>query len=232
MVNNSDKNTGSSPNESTNMHLTGTLQSAPTPNQGDSQNSGEQQRMNDSQNVVLQNARPIINTIYTKKSYNMDAVDVLVDVSSETGQWVGIKYEFWIRQLLEAFVTNNIEDEKEKIFLARSKIDSSNNNTIKAFIDSCKPIAEAQTFSEFRRLLSNVMIRGVATSYIEAFTNFKKIVWTSNVPIYGIFTKLSDAIEEYVMLMYSQTREVVTEKIKRSLILSQFVEECPKRWHS
>src|SRR5215469_3920852 len=34
------------------------------------------------------------------------------------------------------------------------------------------------------------------------------------------------------MLMYNQTREIVSEKIKRSLILSQFLEQCPKRWHS
>jgi len=75
------------------------------------------------------------------------------------------------------------------------------------------------------------MIRGIATNYLEAFTNFKKIVWVQNSPIYGIFTKLSDAIEEYAMLMYSQTREIVSEKIKRSLIMAQFLESCPKRWH-
>src|SRR5215469_2441053 len=232
MVNNSDKNTGSSPNGSTNMHLTNAWPSAPKANQSDSQNSGAQQHVNDSQNAVLQNARPIINTIYTKKSYNMDAVDVLVGVSSETGQWVGIKYEFWIRQLLEAFVTNNIEDEKEKIFLARSKIDSLNNNTIKAFIDSCKPIAEAQTFGEFRRLLSNVMIKGTSTNYLDAFSNFKKIIWEQNAPIYAFFAKLSEALEEYSMLLYTQTREIVSERIKKSLILSQFAEQCPKKWHS
>src|SRR5215469_11381923 len=232
MVNNSDKNTGSSPNESTNMHLTGTLQSAPTPNQGDSQNSGEQQRMNDSQNVVLQDARPAINTIYTKKSYNMDAVDMLVGVSTETGRWVGITYEFWIRQLLEAFVTNNIEEEKEKIFLARSKIDSSNNNTIKTFIDSCKPIAEAQTFEEFRRLLSNVMIKGTSTNYLDAFSNFKKVIWEQNAPIYAFFAELSEAVKEYSILLYTQTREIVSERINKSLILSQFAEQCPKKWHS
>ena len=128
--------------------------------------------MNGLQNAVSQDARPVINTIYTKKSYNLDAVDTLVGVSTEIGRWVGIKYEYWIRQLLEAFITNNIDDEREKIFLARSKIDSSNNNTIKAFIESCKSISEAQTFSEFRRLFSNVMIKGVATNYQESFANF------------------------------------------------------------
>src|SRR5215469_5508165 len=232
MVNNSDINTGFSPNESTNMPLTGTGQSAPSANQSDLQNNGGHQQVNDAQNAVLRLARPTINTIYTKKSYNMDAVDVLVGVSSETGQWVGIKYEFWIRQLLEAFVTNNIEDEKEKIFLARSKIDSLNNNTIKAFIDSCKPIAEAQTFGEFRRLLSNVMIKGTSTNYLDAFSNFKKIVWEQNAPIYAFFAKLSEALEEYSMLLYTQTREMVSERIKKSLILSQFADQCPKKWHS
>src|SRR5215469_1896143 len=51
-------------------------------------------------------------------------------------------------------------------------------------------------------------------------------------PIYGFFTKLADAIEEYAMLMYSQTKEVVSERIKRSLILSQFLEQCPRKWQS
>ena len=85
MANNGDINTGSSPNESTNMPLTSTGQSAPNANQSDFQNNGAQQHVNDSQNVVSQNARPAINTIYTKKSYNLDAVDILVGVSSETG---------------------------------------------------------------------------------------------------------------------------------------------------
>src|SRR5215469_12115934 len=231
-ANNDDIDTGSSPNQSTSMPPSSTGQSAPSANQNGLQNNGVQQHVNGSQNTDSQDARPVINTIYTKKSYNLDAVDALVGVSTETGRLQGIKYEYWIRQLLEAFVTNNIDDEREKIFLARSKIDSSNNNTIKAFIESCKPISEAQTFNEFRRLLSNVMIRGVATNYLEAFANFKKILWAQNSPIYGIFTKLSDAIEEYAMLMYSQTREIVSEKIKRSLILAQFLEQCPKRWHS
>ena len=151
MVNNSDKNVGSSPNESTNMPLTDAGPPTPGASQSNLQNDERQQHMGNSQNANLQINGLAINTIYTKKSYNLDAVEMLVGVSSETGQWTGIKYEFWIRQLIEAFVTNNVEDEKEKIFLARSKIDSSNNNTIKAFIDSCKPIAEAQTFEEFRR---------------------------------------------------------------------------------
>src|SRR5215469_11764769 len=220
MTNIDDINTGSSPNSSTNMGLTSIGQFAPTANQGNLQNGGAQQQSNALQAAGFQDTRPAINTIYTKKSYNLDAVEVLVGVSTQTGQWEGIKYEYWIRQLLEAFVTNNIEDEGEKIFLARSKIDSSNNNTIKAFIESCRPISEAQTFSEFRRLLSNVMIKGLATNYMEAFINFKKIVWTQNMPIYGFFTKLADSIEEYAMLMYSQTKEVVSERIKRSLILS------------
>src|SRR5215469_7675980 len=34
------------------------------------------------------------------------------------------------------------------------------------------------------------------------------------------------------MLMYSQTMEVVSERIKRSLILSQFLEHCPRKWQS
>ena len=67
-----------------------------------------------SQNTNLQINGPAINTIYTKKSYNLDAVEMLVGVSSETGQWTGIKYEFWIRQLIEAFVTNNVEDERRR----------------------------------------------------------------------------------------------------------------------
>src|SRR5215469_392970 len=232
MTNDGDIDTGSSPNQGTNIVPTSTGQSAPSANQGDFQNGGGQQQANMSQAAGFQDVRPAINTIYTKKSYNLDAVEVLVGVSTQTGQWEGIKYEYWIRQLLEAFVTNNIEDEREKSFLARSKIDSSNNNTIKAFIESCKPISEAQTFSEFRRLLSNVMIKGVATNYLEAFSNFKKIIWSQNLPIYGFFTKLSDAIEEYAMLMYTQTREMVSERIKRSLILAQFLEQCPMKWHS
>src|SRR5215469_18589778 len=34
------------------------------------------------------------------------------------------------------------------------------------------------------------------------------------------------------MLMYSQTMEVVSERIKGSLILSQFLENCPRKWQS
>src|SRR5215469_939878 len=128
MAYNDDINTGSSPNKGTNMPLTSAGQFAPSANQSVLQNNGAQQHVNNSQNAAFQVASPAINTIYTKKSYNMDAVDVLVGVSSQTRQWIGIKYEYWIRQLLKAFVTNNIEDEREKIFLARSKIDSSNNN--------------------------------------------------------------------------------------------------------
>src|SRR5215469_15931334 len=232
MVNNSVKNVGSSPNESTNMPPTDAGPPVPGTSQSNLQNDGRQQHMGSSQNANLQINGPAINTIYTKKSYNLDAVDMLVGISSETGQWTGIKYEFWIRQLIEVFVTNNVEDEKEKIFLARSKIDSSNNNTIKTFIDSCKPIAEAQTFGEFRRLLSNVMIKGTSTNYLDAFSNFKKVIWEQNAPIYAFFAELSEAVEEYSMILYTQTREVVSERIKKSLILSQFAEQCPKKWHS
>src|SRR5215469_11761986 len=183
MTNTDDINTGSSTDSSTNTGLTSQQQSAPTANQGNLQNAGAQQQSNALQTGGFQHTNPTINTIYTKKSYNLDDVDVLIGVSTQTGLWEGIKFEYWLRQLNEAFVTNNIEDEKEKIFLARSKIDSSNSNTIKAFIESCKPISEAQTFCEFRRLLSNVMVKGIATNYMEAFINFKKIVWNQNIPI-------------------------------------------------
>src|SRR5215469_13647281 len=101
MANNGDIDTGSSANQSTNMPPSSTGQSAPSANQSDLQNNGGQQHVNGSQNAVSHDARPAINTIYTKKSYNLDAVDILVGVSTETGSWVGIRYEYWIRQLLE-----------------------------------------------------------------------------------------------------------------------------------
>ena len=230
MTNTDNTTTGSSPNGGTNMGSTSQQQSVPNTNQGNLQNGGAQQQSNAMQAGSFIHTGPAINTIYTKKSYNLDAVDILIGVSSQTGEWQGIKFEYWLRQLNEAFVTNNIDDEKEKIFLARSKIDSSNDNTIKAFIESCKPMSEANTFAEFKRLLSNVMIRGLATNFMDAFINFKSITWDKNMPIYGFFTKLTDAIEEYGMLMYSQAKEVVSERVKRSLILAQFLENCPKRW--
>jgi len=76
------------------------------------------------------------------------------------------------------------------------------------------------------------MIKGTSTNYLDAFSNFKKIVWEQNAPIYAFFAKLSEALEEYSMLLYTQTREMVSERIKKSLILSQFADQCPKKWHS
>src|SRR5215469_15354092 len=178
MANTNGTDTGVSPDGSTNVGLHNQQQSVPNASQGDLQNGGAGQQSNAIPAPNFVHSNPAINTIYTKKSYNMDAVDVLIGVSPQTGLWDGIKYEYWVRQLHEAFVTNNIDSEKEKIFLARSKIDSSNNNTIKSFIESCKDISE------------------------------------------------------YSMLMYSQTKEVVSERVKKSLILAQFLEHCPKRWRN
>src|SRR5215469_7268068 len=161
--------TGVSPGGSTSIGLHNQQQSVPNVSQGNVQDGGAGQQSNALPAPSFIHSNPAINTIYTKKSYNLDAVDVLIGVSPQTGLWEGIKFEYWLRQLDEAFVTNNIDDEKEKIFWARSKIDSSNSNTIKAFIESCKPISEAQTFAEFKRLLSNVMIKGLATNFMEAF---------------------------------------------------------------
>src|SRR5215469_6703070 len=173
MTNTDSTDTGVSPDGSTNMGLLNQQQSIQNAGQGGLQNGGAGQQSNAIPTPSFVSTSPAINTIYTKKSYNMDAVDVLVGVSPITGLWEGIKFEFWVRQLKEAFVNNNIDNEKEKIFLARSKIDSSNNNTIKSFIESCKDISEAQTFAEFQKLLSNVMIRGLASNFMDAFLNFK-----------------------------------------------------------
>src|SRR5215469_9882726 len=100
-ANNDGKDMRSSPNQSADMPPSSTGQSAPSANENDVQNNGSQQQMPVSQNDVSQDSRPAINTIYMKKSYNLDSVDTLVSVFSETGRWQGNKYEYCIRQLLE-----------------------------------------------------------------------------------------------------------------------------------
>ena len=97
MTNTDDINTGSSPNSSTNMGLNSQQQSAPTANQGNLQNGGAQQHSNALQAGAFQHTSPTINTIHTKKSYNLDAVEILIGVSPQTGLWEGIKFEYWLR---------------------------------------------------------------------------------------------------------------------------------------
>src|SRR5215469_3890930 len=86
--------TGVSPGGSTSIDLHNQQQSVLNVSQGGVQNGGVEQRSNAISTPSFVHSSPAINTVDTKKSYDMDAVDVLIGVSSpQTGVWGDIKFE-------------------------------------------------------------------------------------------------------------------------------------------